>query len=51
MKKVLLIHPKNESKEAVYPLACLLLSGFLLRDGFEVKIFDHNDERKLPRVY
>ncbi|MFC1668267.1 B12-binding domain-containing radical SAM protein [Chlamydiota bacterium] len=44
-KKVLLIHPKNESNDVVYPLGCLYLSAFLLRGGFEPILFDHNDRK------
>jgi len=40
--KVILIHPSDEVSLAVYPLACLALSGVLLEHGFEPVIFNHN---------
>ena len=42
--KIVLIHPKNEAKDFIYPLGCLYLSAFLLRAGYEPVVFDHNHD-------
>jgi glycosyltransferase involved in cell wall biosynthesis/radical SAM superfamily enzyme YgiQ (UPF0313 family) len=41
--KVLLFQPKSDTQLAVYPLGCLYLSSFLIKNGFNPLIFDHND--------
>lgn len=42
-KKVILVHPSDETGFAVYPLSSLYLAAFLEREGYEPIIFDHND--------
>jgi len=45
-KKVILIHPSDDTKSAVYPLSCLYLSGYIMKyGGYEPVILDHNDEK------
>lgn len=44
-RKVILIHPSDDTRSAVYPLSCLYLSGYIKKYGYEPVILDHNDEK------
>jgi radical SAM superfamily enzyme YgiQ (UPF0313 family)/glycosyltransferase involved in cell wall biosynthesis len=41
--KILLFQPKSDTALTVYPLSCLYLASFLLKQGFKPLIFDQND--------
>lgn len=51
MEKVILVHPSDETEFTVWPLACLFLASFLLREGFKVLIFDHNEEKDFASFF